>query len=338
MIRRSILLISVSWPIIGPANHMKNIYSTTVFTMCALCSVFLLVGCFTERTIAQEVSAVPTSIPQNVSILFEPDKKDFNLVEEFEVKVNIETYGKNINAIQGKIYLSPNLELIGIKTGDSIITSWVERPKAEMPIIFTGVIIGGFEGLIEVFHYPKKLPGNILTLVVKAKSMGPAYIEMREPRVLLNDGQGTEVEALAPRFSFQILSSVNSTVIEYADTLPVIVSAEIMRDPLLYDGKYALIFAGEDKGSGISYFEVQEGKGEWVKTESPYILADQSLRSEINLKAVNFAGKETIQKVALPGTEKRDRNKYILVVGIFILAMLVERYFRKRRERKTIHN
>ncbi len=321
---------------------MKNIYNITISITCILCSVFLFAGNFTERAVAQEVSGISTStaaLPaQNVSILFESENKDFNLVEEFEVQTNIETNGKNINAVQGKIYLSPNLELIGIKTGNSIITSWVERPKVELPIVFSGVIIGGFEGLIEVFHYPKKLPGNILTLILKAKREGPAYIEMREPRVLLNDGQGTEVKAIAPRFSFQILSSVNSTVIEYADTIPVITSAEIMNDSLLYDGQYALIFAGQDKGSGISYFEVKEGNGEWQKTESPYILADQTLRSEIDLKAVNFAGKETIKKVTLPGAEKRDRNKYIFVVVIFILVMLINRYFRKRRERKTIHN
>jgi len=71
----------------------------------------------------------------------------------------------------------------------------------------------------------------------------------------------------------------------------------------MFEGKYFLVFATQDKKSGIAHYEVQENRRQkiesrkWIETESPYILKDQELRSYIFVKAVDKAGNERIAVV-----------------------------------------
>ena len=77
-------------------------------------------------------------------------------------------------------------------------------------------------------------------------------------------------------------------------TLPEDFQPEIGQDFSIFEGKYFLSFATTDKTSGINYFEIKEGKKEWKKALSPYLLEDQELKSVIQVKAVDKAGNERI--------------------------------------------
>ena len=89
--------------------------------------------------------------------------------------------------------------------------------------------------------------------------------------------------------------------------------------PSIFEGKYFLVFATQDKGSGISHYEAVEFRSRnlefkkllnkalqfitnskfqildsYKTAESPYVLRDQKLRSYIYVKAVDKNGNERI--------------------------------------------
>lgn len=73
-------------------------------------------------------------------------------------------------------------------------------------------------------------------------------------------------------------------------TIPEPFELKTGKDPLVFEGKYFLSFAAQDKMSGIDYYEVKEGKGDWKKAVSPYLLEDQSLAKKIIVRAYDKAG------------------------------------------------
>jgi len=107
---------------------------------------------------------------------------------------------------------------------------------------------------------------------------------------------------------------------------------EIGQDLMVSEGKYFLSFFTTDKTSGLNYFEVKEGRRDFKRTESPYLLEDQSLRSKISVKAVDRAGNERMAeyipiKKPLP---------YWLILSIVIILLIVGwiifKIIRKKRE------
>jgi len=73
-------------------------------------------------------------------------------------------------------------------------------------------------------------------------------------------------------------------------TSPEAFRLETGRDPSLFEGKYFLSFATQDKMSGIDYYEIKEGKRDFKKATSPYLLEDQSLGKKIIVRAYDKAG------------------------------------------------
>ncbi len=72
-------------------------------------------------------------------------------------------------------------------------------------------------------------------------------------------------------------------------TAPEEFKLEIGQDPAMFEGKYFLSFAATDKTSGIDYFEVKEGKRDFKKASSPYLLEEQVLGKKIVVRAYDKA-------------------------------------------------
>jgi len=94
-------------------------------------------------------------------------------------------------------------------------------------------------------------------------------------------------------------------------TIPEPFELKTGKAPLVFEGKYFLSFAAQDRASGIDYYEAVEAdrrgyqrgttrKAEWKIAESPYLLEDQSLKSVIKVKAVDKAGNERIAEIIPP--------------------------------------
>ena len=267
---------------------------------------------------------------------FASQAREIGVDQQFQVDLFLDTANEEINAVEGKIVFPTDLlELKDVRDGNSIINFWIERPRAkngEVP--FSGIIPGGY--------MDKK--GPIFSIIFQSIQEGRGSIEIRDIKVLLNDGKGTEANTtisnlqLIIRTSDVLINDVRRPEIEDNDP-PEIFTPEIASDPTMFDGKYFLVFATQDKGLGIDHYEIKEarefriwklefGKNKnWIIGENPYLLKDQKLKSYIYVKAIDKAGNERIAVV-----EPRYPMKWYEVWWIWgiIIVMIFISYFELR--------
>lgn len=276
-----------------------------------------------------------------VEIFFEPDIKEMGVGQEFIIHLMINTQEETINALEGKIIFPDDiLKLKDIQEGGSIISLWIDKPFLENnEITFSGIIPAGFSGIMQPYQENDLLPGEIISLIFVSQQKGEGNINFKDGKILLHDGKGTPVKFINSNFKFTIQEDIEVVPLEYISdiTLPEIFEPEIIQNNDIFDGNYFLIFNTQDKESGIDYYAVFESKrkkksiNDWMVTESPYILKDQSLKSYIYVKAVDKAGNERIvvvnPKYPLKWYEKID----ILVIIILILISSIAIYLIKKQ-------
>lgn len=250
-----------------------------------------------------------------------------------QINVSLSTGGESINAISGEVWFPQDmLELEEIKDGNSIINLWVEKPrKEENKIVFAGIIPGGFGGE----------NGLLFSLVFKTKGEGNGVIELRHMESFLNDGKGTP----APLKLFQLAFAVRKEGIitqlpPPGDSQPPeSFLPEIARDTSLFDDKWFLVFATQDKGAGIDHYEVREARYKflapfyrWRVAESPYVLQDQALRSYIYVKAVDKAGNTRLAQVPPrhPLVWYKSRFNWFIIVLLLASVFFLWQWRQKR--------
>lgn len=251
--------------------------------------------------------------------------------EKFEVNLFINTEKEDINAIEGKLSFSKDiLELKELREGNSIINFWIERPKnQDGAIMFSGITPGGFN--IE--------SGFIFSAVFETKEEGVAKFEIKDARVLRNDGEGSMAALSVAPLEMVVSEVVPAGIPEIPKVIdheqPESFVPKIARDPTLFDGQWFLVFATQDKASGIDHYEVREMRTRlaislpfmkylrrysWISAESPYLLTDQELKSYIYVKAADKVGNERVEIVA-PRYPLPWYKNYLIWVIIGILAI-----------------
>ena len=263
-------------------------------------------------------------------IFLHSEIKEIGIGEQFEASVFLNTEKEYINAVEGKIIFPTGLlELKEIRDGNSIVNFWIERPdKQHGEIIFSGIIPGGYIGE----------KGLIFSAIFLSKNQGQGAIEIQEAKALLNDGTGAEANLTISNLQFLVSKSALPQVPlkEIADTDPPEPFEPIIaQDPSIFVGKYFLVFATQDKGSGISHYEIQEGNRKFVIAESPYLLQNQGLDQEIIVKAIDKNNNETIAVLLEQPSKPWYKNYYIFVILIIgaILAFLIWKIlWRKRKQ------
>ncbi len=227
--------------------------------------------------------------------------EEIGVGQQFQIDVLLNTENEEINALEGLITFPQELlELKEIRDGNSFINFWIERPRIKTggEIIFSGITPGGYKS-DEVF---------IFSIIFRVKKAGSGIIGIKDVKTLLNDGKGTEAKIKVSNFSFVVIQDSirnDSRIPVLPDNeLPESFVPEIANSPSIFEGKWFLVFATQDKGTGIARYEVKETRqrifgifSKWFSVESPYVLSDQELRSYIFVKAVDKAGNERIVKV-----------------------------------------
>ncbi len=270
----------------------------------------------------------------NASIFFKPVTQTIGVGDEFSVPLLLNTDGTMVNTIAGDLtFTDPTLSLTRVLTANSIVTSWIEAPTISgNGVTFSGIMPGGYDSVINPVGNTRN-PGLILTLVFTAKSAGSATLAFSESHLYLNDGLGTETPAITLPYTLTIEKVGSGQKEEYNDILPPESFTPIVSSsPDLFEGAYALFFSTTDKGSGIDHYEVSEGKKEWVRTESPYELTDQTLRSRIRVKAVDLAGNYHIEQIG--GALTFSYELLFIPLGILIILLIALHIFYKRRMKK----
>lgn len=261
-------------------------------------------------------------------VFLDSEIKEISIGQQFQVDLVLDTENEEINAVEGKLVFPPQLlEIKEIRDGNSIINFWVEKPRIEQlnTVIFSGITPGGYQD--------KK--GFLLSVIFQAKASGNGAIEIRNNKVLLNDGNGTPANVKFSPFQFLISQKTLAT----PPTIETIKDAappedfkpEIVNDSNIFDGKYFLVFATQDKGVGIDHYEISETKckmdikreadAKWIQAESPYLLADQELKSYIYVKAIDGAGNRRI--LVITPTKHWYEKWWIWVIILLGIASFV---------------
>jgi hypothetical protein len=259
------------------------------------------------------------------------------------VPIYLDTQFEEINAVEVYVNFSDNLIFRDYLDGKSIITNWIEKPHIldvrRPKIEFSGIVAGGISG--------SNL--NLVELVFEAKESGIAKIEIdKNSKVLLNDGLGTRTKLIALSQGFNILDINGKPEIKIKDNFPPEpFKIYFARNKEIFNGKYYITFETKDKQSGIAYYEISEKPINFIflarpdiknlsfkKTESPYVLEDQSLRSYVVVKAVDKAGNERVEILPpqrfLLYEEILMFAVYLTILMGFIIFIIKYRYSRHK--------
>ena len=261
-----------------------------------------------------------------------------HLGEQIAVDVMIDPEGQNINTVSATIDLPPNLAYVGMDDSSSIVGLWVDDPTYNPDadtFSFSGVIPGGFSGLIDPFSTDgsHKSGGVILRLLLKGANVGAGTISYEAADAYLSDGLGTETPVDTKTLSLLIDTIIGQAQPETADTDPPLpFTPYLERDYLLDGGKYVVIFNTKDKGSGMDHYEIKEGKSAWVRATSPYLLVDQSVSGDIVVKAVDRAG--NAQYETIPALHHFELWQVLLSIGIILFILLLALLERRRKPKR----
>lgn len=310
---------------------------------------------------------------QAASLYIDPASTTISRGDSVTMAVRLDTdeaAGECINAVDATITYDPSVQPVDISLGDSIFSVWVEEPvidPAARTITFAGGIPNGYCGRIAG---DPRLSNVIVEIVFRSPGLqigGGAEVNSASVTIspdsvaYLNDGQGTPASlrtfASVINLDRGAGPDINDTwrsEVQTDTTPPQQFSIELARDEKAFNGEYFIVFNTADKETGISHYEVMEepvadlsrfswGRADapWVRTRSPYVLADQSLNSVIRVRALDKAGNEYIATL-IPEESLRslsnDRLILYVLAGVSLvlfLALLVMSVLWWRRRRKV---
>ena len=249
-------------------------------------------------------------------IRLDAHKAEINSGEQFLVDIIIHSE-ESLNAVEGRlVFPADQLIVKEIRDGNSVINFWVEKPRLESSgvILFSGITPGGFSGA----------NNSIFSVVFEAKNTGIASVALQNTKALKNDGLGTET-ALLTRDTAVSIKSGDSNVPK--ETLtdkepPEDFNPSIESDPNIFDGKFFLVFATQDKAAGIDRYEVREGEWGWfTEAQSPYLLKHQSLDRKIFVKAIDKSGNERI--AVLNAQHQASWYRQYAMFGIILMVVVL---------------
>lgn len=271
-------------------------------------------------------------------ISFDAKTNEIGVGQQFLLDVSLNTENEEINALEGNISFPVGLlELKEIRAANSIINFWIEQPRvtSDGQIIFSGITPGGYRGE----------KGLLFSLLFLSKKEGQGVLSLQEVKALQNDGKGTNASLHISDFQFLISKQTPLTqnpISEIKDNeLPESFVPEIANDPALFDGRWFVVFATQDKGTGIASYEVKETRqrilgmfSKWVSAESPYMLEDQELKSYIFVKAIDKAGNVRVTNI-LPKNPLRWYANYenlliLIIIGLIVIAYTIRKFLWRR--------
>ena len=259
---------------------------------------------------------LPQALAFAATVIVESEFTNLTVGDVFTVDIVADTEQKLVNTVAVDVgYPEALLELVAIDDGASVLSLWVEAPHADPGgfVRFAGMTPGGFVAP----HAP------LLSLTFKAKAVGQGNVEATRTEFLLHDGLGTIAPSRSRNIHLAVGSGESTIHTETVDVEPPENFApEIIHDPDLYEGDATLIFATKDKGSGLDYFAIKEGRfGRFKKGESPYRLENQALDEHIEVRAVDKAGNERLV-VVYPQNWSPWYERSRLFIGILIVCAL----------------
>ena len=280
------------------------------------------------------------ALPQTIfaaNIYFTSSSQNFYTDDTFIVEARIDSEEK-INVVEGSFSFNKNvLNAKELSTGGSVFSLWAQQPSFsndDGTIYFVGGTPEGFQG-------QNKL---ILKAVFVAKNEGESKIVFVNDTVaFLSDGKGTKIQLIKNPLAISILPKPKDVspkdeweASRQSDNIkPEFKEATISRDYRLFNNQYFVSFFATDIDSGVAYYEIKEGDGEFKKVESPHVLFDQTLNTKIYIKVVDNAGNESILSPEVgPEPVITPSATYLFwIIGLLFLlfvAFMIKRFVKRK--------
>ncbi|MEK7553062.1 MAG: hypothetical protein AAB505_03070, partial [Patescibacteria group bacterium] len=198
--------------------------------------------------------------------------------------------------------------------------------RIDQRIIFSGIIPGVYTGdAAKIFNFSAMSNEKIM----------PNNLKFGRLEMLLNDGLGTKAKITPGTLRFSVEGTpVIADVIPPEDFQPVISS-----DPTVLSGQPFVVFATQDKQSGVDHYEVAEGRWffsswfglDWTTSDSPHQLADQTGRSRVYVKAIDRAGNERVTIVIRRAWYQSLAVWIIIILLACVSLWSLRKFFLERR-------
>ncbi len=304
----------------------------------------------------------------NAALLYmDPENASVYRGDSITLSLRLDTdEGECINVADIVVEYDSSVRAVDVSRGNSIFNVWVEDPRIDEDnntISFAGGIPGGYCGRIPgdprltniVAEFVFRSPG----FSVGSGNNPVAEIKINDvSQVLLNDGKGTKAPLRLKGATINLLDFAGSSRednwsdrVNDDDVPPSDFVITLTKEESVFSGKYFIVFNSQDKQSGIDHYEVMEEPFDefylfkwgrldapWVRSESPYVLKDQTLNSTIRVKAIDKASNETIVTL-VPETAIRSMSKgkiltiiFVVSIGIILVAGVIYGLARRRKE------
>ncbi len=302
-------------------KNAKGIIFTFALQFCTLIFAFSIFPSL--------VSASSVSISTNHSEFFVGDTILFS--------VRIDSEGKNINAVEGKVLLdhaAGAVALTDITTSGSAFSLWPVTPlpsERNTSISFAG---GSPGGLISN-------DATVFNIVLTLQETGQIALSPDAIGVYINDGKGTKDEVRVKDLVIDVLPRKSGaevvddwrTLIASDTTAPEPFEVYAGQEGSVFDGKKFLSFNTTDTQSGVSYYEVIEDALSPVRSNGTYVLQEQDTPVKVKVIAYDSAGNARESLYESPASPTSYPVVPILIgILVFIVLVIVFKKLRKQKE------
>lgn len=269
------------------------------------------------------------------TLYLDPATGTYGPGDTFLVNVRLDTDDSQcINAAHVEVdYPTATLRAVDFGRGSSIFSLWISDPQintASGTVAFDGGVPGGYCGRIPGDPAISNILGTVVFTVVGSSTKTASIGFSPDSLLYQNDGLGTVVtpslkDATITISPTPVLGGNNPWIAEVsADTIPpepFVVHVESTRG--VFDGKYYIVFSTVDKQSGLDHYEIYED-GAWNRVTSPYVLKDQSLKSGIQVRAIDKAGNIRMGTYT-PGSappRQYSLDDFLVPLGVLLLIVI----------------
>jgi hypothetical protein len=243
---------------------------------------------------------------------------------EFNVSIFLDST-EPVNALDLEIAYPPDqLAFLSFDNTHSIVDIWQTSPK----IISNGNIhlVGG------IFKSFSGNNGLVIKLAFRALNAGEPALSFAKSNIYIADGKGTQLSLGAPASTLSVAKNaplLSLPGIANAVAPPPEIIVQQTKSPV--DGVTLIVFQATAPDSGIQKTQMRVKKwlafSPWQDVQNP--VAYPAGAWNVELRAVSFAGAESIKSITSPG--ELFKKLFILLLALLILVFGFIRVYNRRK-------
>lgn len=263
------------------------------------------------------------------------------------VTVVLDPEGRSINAVSGSFQYDPLvLEVRSVRTTNSIISLWIERPVVSSgSIAYSGVVIGGFDGVRNA-QSTKTDSGILFTVLMTPRISGVSTLSLENLEVYANDENATalSVDTTPLQVSTdQQYKNAPITTEKIDHTTNANLAVSLFRNSNT-ENKWFVAFTADTNRATVLRYEVAQSLSSdpllvaasaWRVAKSPFVLNDQLWTRYVHVRAIAENG-QVFTTTTVPKDFPVVPLPSIWTTFILIFLILAIVIFRKPKRSKKV--